>query len=193
MSMSLGRTLVGFGILALLRGVDFEEDANRLYLRLTYAAVHVAIAAVLGLLYFRIKAKGEKTTIQVPQRPGTGDGATAEMTTTTVEDYDLSQLRMLLVRVALACGIGLAVHYKWGFAPPLFMQCWLNPFQVVDHQLSKVYLFGQLAKGALARPWKEPNPLGSFMNTQAEPPAETTRQGLKRQAKEAKKAAKKAS
>lgn len=32
---------MGFGILALLRGVDFEEDANRLYLRLTYAAVHV--------------------------------------------------------------------------------------------------------------------------------------------------------
>lgn len=36
--------------------------------------MQVAIAAVLGLLYFRIKAKGEKTTIQVPQRPGTGDG-----------------------------------------------------------------------------------------------------------------------
>lgn len=36
-------------------------------------------------------------------------------------------------------------------------------------------------------------PRRSFMNTQAEPPAETTRQGLNRQAKEAKKAAKKAS
>mmetsp|Transcript_77323 Transcript_77323/g.129721 ORF Transcript_77323/g.129721 Transcript_77323/m.129721 type:complete len:196 (-) Transcript_77323:105-692(-) len=188
-----GRIIFGFALLALMRGIDFEDDTNLFLLRVLFGTVQVILGICVAVLYQRIRAQADTTEITVPIDPKAAyidpDPDSPKTKVVTIEDYDIGQVKQLCMKVVMGCLIGAFIHYKWNVTAPLFMQCFLLPMQVIEHQLAKVYLFGQPAKGALARPWKEETPFDAFkmMN---EPDENKIRQEEKKKAREAKKAKK---
>lgn len=48
----------------------------------------------------------------------------------TIQEYDLSELKKIIYQVLAGIIIVSAIHYKWNFVHPLFVQCFTGPFQV---------------------------------------------------------------
>mmetsp|Transcript_9168 Transcript_9168/g.16281 ORF Transcript_9168/g.16281 Transcript_9168/m.16281 type:complete len:192 (-) Transcript_9168:47-622(-) len=189
--MALPRMFLGFFALALMRAIDFEDDFNLLLLRIAFTAVQALILVTMFFLRQRIKAEANQTKITVPVAPKFGEvpPEKPEEEVITIEDYDLSQLQALLKKTLIGVAVCGFMHWKWGLNPPLFMQAVLNPFQMMGHQLTKIYFFHQEAKGQLARPWKEETPFDAFKPKLPED-QNKLRQEKKRAEREAKKAKK---
>jgi hypothetical protein len=181
--------LLGFlPILFLMKEIDFNDTSNLLLLRITFTIVQALLVSCLLVILYRIRSGKEQSQLLVPKQQKLGEEAPAsgEMDLTTVEEYDMQQLRQLSLKVLTGLGISTFIHVKWGIVPPLFMQFVANPVLMYNAQLCKIHLFGQPAQRELQRPWKEEKPFEAFFGKPAAT-ATTTKKEEKRRVKEEKK------
>ena len=52
-------------VVYLVGQIDFTEDRNVLILRCTFVAVHLILAALIGILYKKISSKNDTTVVKV--------------------------------------------------------------------------------------------------------------------------------
>lgn len=84
------------------------------------------------------------------------DPADVEVIQTTVQEYDISQVKSLLTQTLLAIGIIGFMHFRLGYMRPLLLQSVLGLRSVYSVPLFQVHVLGKAATGQLARPWKNP-------------------------------------
>jgi len=149
----LQNTVLLFACLYFMGKIDFADPDNLWKLRVTYGAVQVGLLAVWALLYFLIRKAAQRSPVHLPS----GE-------VTTVEAYDLAQLRKFVQSFLFGAGISTFIHYKFGVAPPLFVQSVTGPFQTFQNPLVRLYLMGDRSPELVHRPWKEPaNPLAALL------------------------------
>ena len=87
--------------------------------------------------------------------------------TTTVKDYDLKEIENAIKSLYSGMAMMVFMHMYLKFNNPLFMQC-LNPIKsFLEHNETKIHLYGKPAVGALKRPFKAPSLLGSMLGVGA--------------------------
>lgn len=83
-------------------------------------------------------------------------GSTEEpkVVTTTVQKYDLDQLKAAFKSQLMGVGMMGVMHLYFKYTNPLLVQSIIPLKGALEGNLSKVHIFGQSATGDLARPWK---------------------------------------
>jgi hypothetical protein len=94
------------------------------------------------------------TTLKYVEPAQLGSGEEPKLVTTTVQEYDNSQLRSLYKSQLMGVGMMAVMHLYFKYTNPLLIQSILPVKGAFEGNLIKIHVFGQLAAGELKRPWK---------------------------------------
>jgi len=83
-----------------------------------------------------------------------GSGEDPKLVTTTIQEYDKSQLKSLFKSQLMGVGMMGVMHIYFKYTNPLLIQSIIPLKGAFEGNLIKVHLFGQPATGDLKRPWK---------------------------------------
>jgi hypothetical protein len=89
-----------------------------------------------------------------------GSADEPKLVTTTVQAYDLQQLRALFKSQLLGVGMMAVMHLYFKYTNPLLIQSIIPLKSAFESNLVKIHVFGQPASGDLKRPFKA---AGGFM------------------------------
>eukprot|EP01092_Planopodium_desertum_P007609 TRINITY_DN3140_c0_g1_i5.p1 TRINITY_DN3140_c0_g1~~TRINITY_DN3140_c0_g1_i5.p1 ORF type:complete len:199 (-),score=12.71 TRINITY_DN3140_c0_g1_i5:39-635(-) len=165
-----------FGLIYLMRGVDFTNPENIFRLRVLYGISLLIQIIMMAITFFQIISKKDSRIIRVPAKPSLTNPTPepGQFSEQTVYQYDMEQLRSTFFSTAFGVGLLFFLHLKFGFMPPLFLQAFSQPISFFDQKLVKIHLRGFPAEGDLERPFKAPasaNPLAALFGGQ-QPEAE---------------------
>jgi len=74
--------------------------------------------------------------------------------TTTVQEYDTSQLKSGIKAAFMGIGMMGVMHLYFGYTQPLLVQSIMPIKNVIESKVAKIHLFGNEPAGDLKRPWK---------------------------------------
>lgn len=74
--------------------------------------------------------------------------------TTTVQEYDTSQLKSGIKSAFMGIGMMGVMHLYFGYTQPLLVQSIMPIKNVLESKVAKIHLFGNEPVGDLKRPWK---------------------------------------
>jgi hypothetical protein len=74
--------------------------------------------------------------------------------TTTVQEYDTSQLKSAVKSAFMGIGMMGVMHLYFGYTQPLLVQSIMPIKNALEGKVAKVHLFGKDPVGDLKRPWK---------------------------------------
>jgi Phosphate transport (Pho88) len=77
-----------------------------------------------------------------------------KLVTTTIQEYDNSQLKALFKSQLMGVGMMAVMHVYFKFTNPLLIQSIIPVKGAFEGSLVKVHVFGKPAAGELKRPWK---------------------------------------
>lgn len=89
-----------------------------------------------------------------------GSGEEPKLVTTTIQEYDNTQLRGMYRSQLLGIGMMAVMHLYFKYTNPLLIQSILPLKGAFEGNLVKIHLLGKPAAGELKRPWKS---VGGFM------------------------------
>lgn len=95
-----------------------------------------------------------------------GSGEDPKPVTTTIQEYDLIQLRALFRSQMIGVGMMCVMHLYFKYTNPLVIQSILPVKSALESSLVKIHVFNSPAKGDLERPWK--SSANSWMPQQGE-------------------------
>ncbi|KAI5288662.1 hypothetical protein KEM54_005022 [Ascosphaera aggregata] len=134
--------------------IPFENPDVLFGVRSMYIASNILIFSLYLYVRSQINKKKELKTLKYVEPPAMGSGEDPKPITTTIQEYDLGQLRSLmrsqLIGIAMMC----VMHLYFKYTNPLVIQSILPVKSAIEANLVKVHVFGQPAKGDLERPWK---------------------------------------
>jgi hypothetical protein len=81
--------------------------------------------------------------------------------TTTVQEYDTSQLKSGIKAAFMGIGMMGVMHLYLGYSQPLLVQSIMPIKNVLESKVAKVHLLGKDTVGDLKRPWKTAGLFGS--------------------------------
>jgi len=74
--------------------------------------------------------------------------------TTTVQEYDTTQLKGAIKSAFMGIGMMGVMHLYFGYTQPLLVQSIMPIKNVFESKVAKIHLLGYEATGDLKRPWK---------------------------------------
>lgn len=83
-----------------------------------------------------------------------GSGEEPKLVTTTVQEYDSSQLKSLFKSQLMGLGMMGVMHLYFKYTNPLLIQSIIPLKGAFEGNLVKIHVFGKPATGDLKRPWK---------------------------------------
>jgi Phosphate transport (Pho88) len=83
-----------------------------------------------------------------------GSGEDPKLVTTTIQEYDSSQLKSLFKSQLMGVGMMGVMHLYFKYTNPLLIQSIIPLKGAFEGNLIKIHLFGKPAAGDLKRPWK---------------------------------------
>ncbi len=83
-----------------------------------------------------------------------GSSEDPKLVTTTIQEYDTSQLKSLFKSQLMGVGMMGVMHLYFKYTNPLLIQSIIPLKGAFEGNLIKVHLFGKPASGDLKRPWK---------------------------------------
>lgn len=154
------------------RRIDLENETNIMYVRTAYI-VSVSLAY---LVYFVVKqkiiAKNDQTKIVIHTPKNVMKNEPEKTEEKTVVEYDVAEIDAAIKSLFSSVGMMALMHFGFKFTNPILMQC-LTPIKgALEHNETKIYLFGSKAEGALKRPFKTQGMFDAFLNKGSE--TETT-------------------
>jgi hypothetical protein len=81
-------------------------------------------------------------------------GEQPPLVTTTVQDYDTTQLKSGIKSAAMGIGMMGVMHLYFGYTQPLLVQSIMPIKSVIESKVAQVHLLGKAPVGDLKRPWK---------------------------------------
>lgn len=94
------------------------------------------------------------TTLKYLEPAQVGSGEEPKLVTTTIQEYDNSQLQSLYKSQAMGVAMMAFMHLYMKYTNPLLMQSIIPVKGAFESNLVKVHMFGTPATGDLKRPWK---------------------------------------
>jgi Phosphate transport (Pho88) len=83
-----------------------------------------------------------------------GSGEEPKLVTTTIQEYDNSQLKSLFKSQLMGIGMMGVMHLYFKYTNPLLIQSIIPVKGALEGNLVKVHIYGKPAAGDLKRPWK---------------------------------------
>ncbi|KAI5304135.1 hypothetical protein KEM56_006807 [Ascosphaera pollenicola] len=134
--------------------IPFENPDVLFAARTMYIASNVLILTIYAYVRSQINKKKDLKTLKYVEPPAMGSGEEPKPVTTTIMDYDLTQLRSLFRSQMIGVAMMLVMHLYFKYTNPLVIQSILPVKGAFEANLIKVHVFGRPAKGDLERPWK---------------------------------------
>ena len=151
----------------LMRGVDQEDPAVLMRVRLAYAAYLAVTAIIYAILHFRITRRKDltKLTVPVPKNPMSTEENQPTEREITVLEYDLEILNSARKGWLMNTVILTLIHYKMETVSPLIMSPIMAFVKLVtEDPLVKLHILGKPAVDKLKRPFApEENPLAALL------------------------------
>ncbi|CED84465.1 Protein involved in inorganic phosphate transport [Phaffia rhodozyma] len=141
------------GAMQVARKVPTDDPDVLFYLRIAYVAIQLITLGGYFYMTSKAKAKNDTSILKYVQPGNPMAGGEGELVTTTVRDYDVSEISKLMRGVYIGCAIMCFLHGYMKYTQPLFIQSIMTLKGLYDSKPAKVYLFGQPATGDLKRPW----------------------------------------
>lgn len=96
------------------------------------------------------------TTLKYVEPAPMGSTEEGKPVTTTVQQYDLGQLKNMMRSQAMGVAMMGVMHLYFGYTNPLIIQSIIPLKGAFEANLTKIHVFGQPAAGDLKRPFKQP-------------------------------------
>lgn len=135
--------------------VPFDNPDVLFGVRSMYLASNVLIASLYLYVQSQIKQQRDHKTLKYVEPAPIGTEEPKPITT-TVMDYDLSQLRALFKAQFTGLALMALMHLYFKYTNPLLIQSILPLKSALEAKLVKIHVFGQPATGDLERPFKTP-------------------------------------
>jgi hypothetical protein len=74
--------------------------------------------------------------------------------TTTVQDYDTTQVKSGVKAAFMGVGMMGVMHLYFGYTQPLLVQSIMPIKNILESKVAKIHLLGKEPVGELKRPWK---------------------------------------
>lgn len=151
-------------MMQLSRRIDLENETNIMYVRTAYLVSIVSAYIVYQIVKQKIVAKNDLTKVKVvtpknPMKPEESE----KVKYMTVKEYDLEQVDQAIKSIWTGVAMMAFMHLYMKYTNPLFMQC-LNPIKgALEHNVTRINLWGAKAEGDLQRPFKSPSIFDAFM------------------------------
>ena len=94
------------------------------------------------------------TTLKYVEPAPMGSGDEPKLVTTTIQEYDSSQLKSALKSQLMGIGMMGVMHLYFKYTNPLVIQSIIPVKGAFEGNLVKIHIFGNAASGDLKRPWK---------------------------------------
>lgn len=94
------------------------------------------------------------TTLKYVEPPPMGSGESEKLVTTTIQEYDNSQLQGAYKSQMMGVAMMAFMHLYLKYTNPLVIQSIIPVKGAFEGNLVKIHIFGQPAVGELKRPWK---------------------------------------
>ncbi|KAJ7850005.1 inorganic phosphate transporter [Mycena olivaceomarginata] len=146
--------VISLGVMQVARKIPFEDPDVLLYTRIGYATVQVIVLGIYYFISMSIKKKNDQTVLKYVDAPNAMTQEPGQLVTTTVRDYDLSEVSKLLRSVYMGVAMMAFLHGYMKYTQPLFVQAIMGLKGLYDAKPVQVHLLGQKAEGELKRPWK---------------------------------------
>ncbi|KAI7862264.1 inorganic phosphate transporter [Spinellus fusiger] len=160
---------IGFMLasMQLAKKVDWENPHTLFVARTGYYGAQVLVMIMTYMLMTLIRKKNDTTVLTYVNKAkpsfGGGAGGQDETVTTTVMEYDISQLKQFLQSTVTSILMISVMHWQFKFTQPLLLQSILPIKNLVVHKEALIHLWGDAPEGALQRPFPAENPLGAMM------------------------------
>ncbi|THU97539.1 inorganic phosphate transport PHO88 [Dendrothele bispora CBS 962.96] len=155
MSSPVQNLVISLAAMQLARRIPFENPEVLNYVRIGYACTQLVILGVYYYITMQVKKKNDQTVLKYvePASPMSPDQE-PKLVTTTVRDYDLSEVSKLLRSVYIGIAMMAFLHGYMNFTQPLFIQSLMGLKGLYDAKPVTIHVLGQKAEGDLKRPWK---------------------------------------
>jgi len=134
--------------------IPFEDPQVLMGVRILYVVSNLLIFGLYFYVQTQINKKKDMTTLKYVEPAQLGSGEEPKLVTTTIQEYDNSQLRGLYKSQLMGVGMMAVMHMYFKYTNPLLIQSIIPVKGAFEGNLIKIYLLGQPAVGDLKRPWK---------------------------------------
>jgi len=122
--------------------------------RILYVASNLIIFGLYYYISMKIKAKRDMTTLKYVEPAPMGSGEEPKLVTTTVQEYDLTQVAAAYKGQLMGVAMMGFMHIYLKYTNPLLIQSIIPVKGAFESTLFKVHILGKPAVGELKRPWK---------------------------------------
>ena len=155
------------GAMQLGKRIDWEDKDVLLKVRLVYLLSNIIVFALYAYIYTRILKKNgsitsslsplncaDQTVLKYVDSPQPFSQEQPPLVTTTVQDYDTTQIKSGVKAAFMGIGMMGVMHLYFGYSQPLLVQSIMPLKNVLESKVAKIHLFNQEPVGELKRPWK---------------------------------------
>ncbi|KII84326.1 hypothetical protein PLICRDRAFT_57735 [Plicaturopsis crispa FD-325 SS-3] len=168
MNSGVQNLVISLGIMQVARKIPFEDPDVLNYVRIGYVSAQLIVLAVYYYISLKIKQKNDQTVLKYVEAANPMSPDSGGLVTTTVRDYDLSEVSKLLRSVYLGIAMMGVLHGYLGYTQPLFMQGVMGVKGLWDAKPVAIHLLGKPAEGDLKRPFKAASMFGPAAGPQTD-------------------------
>jgi len=155
MSGAVTNLAISLGAMQLARKIPFEDPEVLNYARIGYVATQLIMLAIYFYVSLIVKKKNDQTVLKYVEPPSPmSQDQEGKLVTTTVRDYDLSEVSKLLRSVYMGIAMMGFLHGYMKFTQPLFIQSLMGLKGLYDAKPIMIHILGKPAEGDLKRPFK---------------------------------------
>ncbi|KAI6122336.1 inorganic phosphate transporter [Pisolithus croceorrhizus] len=145
MNAGLQNIFISLGAMQLARRIPFDDPVVLNYVRLGYITSQIIILGTYFYVSYKVKQKNDQTVLKYVEQPSPMSSTSGGLVTTTVRDYDLSEISKLLRGAYFGIAMMAFFHFYLKYTQPLFVQALMGLKNLYD---------------AKPRPWKAQSMLG---------------------------------
>ncbi|KAH9926524.1 inorganic phosphate transporter [Amylocystis lapponica] len=154
MNAAMSNMVISLVAMQVARKIPFDDPQVLLYVRSAYVVSQAVVLSVYYYISMKIKQKNDLSVLKYvePANPMSQDKG--QLVTTTVRDYDLSEVSKLVRGVYIGIAMMCFLHGYMGYTQPLFIQALMGVKNLYDAKPVAIYIVGKPAEGDLKRPFK---------------------------------------
>jgi len=153
-SPQITNLVIILGMMQVSKKIPFDDPQVLMGVRILYVVSNLVIFGIYYYCGLKIAKKNDLTTLKYVEPAPMGSGEEPKLVTTTIREYDNSQLQALYKSQLMGVGMMAFMHLYLKYTNPLLIQSIIPVKGAFEGNLIKVHLLGQPAVGELKRPWK---------------------------------------
>jgi len=141
--------------------IPFDEPNVLWGFRILYVLSNIIILGLYVYTGQQIKKKNDMTTLKYVEPGAPLSGEEPKLITTTISQYDESQLKSLYKSLLTGVAMVAFMHIYMKYTNPLMIQSIIPVKSAFEGKLVKIHVFGEPAVGDMKRPWKNTGFMGA--------------------------------